>query len=547
MSTQKRIDLQCVHCGHVMSYERPVNACTRCGESVLRARYDLAALRKSGWIDKIIAREPGVWRYHELLPIFDTENIVSMGEGGTPLLHARNLGMVLGLRKLYIKDERQGPTASFKDRQASVAISVMREQKISESVVASTGNVAIAYAAFAARAGIKLWAFLTSMVPGEKMREAAIYGGEVIKVTGTYDQTKVVANSFAQSRSLYLDRGIKSIAAVESMKTMAFEIAQQLGWRSPDWFIQAVSGGMGPIGVAKGFEELVELGLVDKGPALGVVQSAGCAPMVRAFKSGRTVATPVENPQTVIATLSTGDPGRAYQILLDLIAQNGGTMEDATDEEAFNAMRLLARTEGLSVEPATAVAFAGLIKLARHGIIRPDEVVIVNCSGHTFPVEKQILGDQYAKQVDVTEQSKRISLPEEGLLAALEQLEERVKRIVIIEDNPDAGRLISRILSVRGKYEIHLANGGAEGVVLVERLEPDLVITDLMMPDIDGFSVINALKADERTADIPIIVLTAKELTVQERERLAGQINSLLQKGSFMDEDLLESIVKALD
>ncbi len=547
MSTQtKRINLQCVHCGLITPYERPVLACPRCGENILKARYDMAALRNSGWIDEIAQREPTMWRYHELLPIFDTANIVSMGEGWTPLLHARNLGMLLGLKQLYIKDERQGPTASFKDRQASVAISVMREQGIGESVVASTGNVAIAYSAYAARAGIKMWTFVTSMVPGEKMREAAIYGGEVIKVTGTYDQAKVVASSFAESRGLYLDRGIRSIAAVESMKTMAFEIAQQLGWRSPDWFVQSVSGGMGPIGVAKGFEELIELGLVDKIPSLAVVQSTGCAPMVRAFKNSQRVATPVEHPQTVIATLSTGNPGRAYELLYDLIGQNGGAMEDATDEEAFNATKMLARTEGLSVEPATAVAFAGLIKLARRGIIKPDQVVVINCSGHTFAVEKQILGDQFARQVDVSEQGKRVSVPEEGLLSALEQMEEQIHRVVVIDDNPSAVRLVERLLMARGKYEVHTAHGGAEGIVLVERVKPDLVITDLMMPDIDGFRVIDALKADENMHDIPIIVLTAKELTVRERERLSGQIDKLLQKGSFMDQDLLQSIVDAL-
>lgn len=546
VKSTKRIEMQCTYCDWVADYDRPINACPKCGENILRAHYDLTALRKSGWIDQVLQREPGLWRYHELLPLYDTNNIVTMGEGGTPLLHARNLGEQLGLKHLYIKDERQGPTASFKDRQASVAVSVMRERGLKEAVVASTGNVAIAYSAFAARAGIKIWAFLTSLVPGEKMREAALYGGEVIKVTGTYDQTKVVANGFAKSRGLYVDRGIKSIAAVESMKTMAFEIAQQLGWRSPDWFIQAVSGGMGPIGVAKGFQELKDLGIIDTVPSLGVIQSEGCAPMVRAFKAGKNVATPVENPETVIATLSTGDPGRAYEQLQMLIMQNGGTMEDATDEEAFHALRTLARTEGLSVEPATAVAFAGLFKLVRRGIIKPDQVVVMNCSGHTFPVEKQILGEQFARDIDVTEQSGKISVPAEGLLSALEQMDTRSRRILVIEDNADAGRLIQRILMMQGNYEVHLATGGAEGVVMVERLKPDVVITDIMMPDIDGFSVINALKADPNTAHIPIIVLTAKELTSQERARLSGQIERLLQKGSFMDEELLQSIVSAI-
>jgi CheY-like chemotaxis protein len=133
-----------------------------------------------------------------------------------------------------------------------------------------------------------------------------------------------------------------------------------------------------------------------------------------------------------------------------------------------------------------------------------------------------------------------------GLLSALEQMEERIHRVVVIDDNPSAVRLVERLLMARGKYEVHTAHGGAEGIVLVERVKPDLVITDLMMPDIDGFRVIDALKADENMHDIPIIVLTAKELTVRERERLSGQIDKLLQKGSFMDQDLLQSIVDAL-
>ncbi|HLY29193.1 MAG TPA: threonine synthase, partial [Aggregatilineales bacterium] len=544
---KKVINLECVHCGHVVPYEKPLAACPVCGENILKARYALDALRESNWIEEVVTRPPGLWRYHELLPLYDTRNIVSLGEGWTPLLHARNLGRELGLNNLYIKDERQGPTASFKDRQASVAISAMREQGITEAVVASTGNVAISYSAYAASAGIKIWSFLTSMVPNEKMREAAIYGGEVIKVTGTYDQTKVVAASFAESKGLFMDRGIKSVAAIESMKTMAFEIVEQLGWRSPDWFVCSVSGGMGPIGVAKGFEELIALGVMDRTPALGIVQSEGCAPMVRAFKNGQRVATPVENPQTLIATLATGNPGRAYELLYDLINNNGGAMEAASDEEAFHATRLLARTEGLSVEPATAVAFAGLEKLARLGIIKPNDVVVINCSGHTFPVETQILGERFAKQVDVPRESERIMMPEEGLISALDRMDERaIQHVVVIEDNPAAARLISRILQAHGNYDVHLAEGGAEGILLVERLNPELVITDLMMPDIDGFKVIDALKGADATRHIPIIVLTAKELTVRDRERLSGQVDGLLQKGSFMDEDLLQSIVDAL-
>lgn len=547
VAQDKHIELYCTNCGLVTLYDCRLRVCSRCGESILEARYDLDVLRRSYWEDHILRRKPGVWRYHELLPLFDVNHIVSMGEGGTPLLKAQNLGLMLGLNNLYMKDERQGPTGSFKDRQATVAISVLRECGIEEAVVASTGNVAIAYAAYAARAGIKLWAFLTSQVPGEKMREVALYGAEVIKVTGTYDATKAIAARFAQTKNVFLDQGIKTIAAIESMKTMAYEIAEDLGWRAPDWFIQGVSGGMGPIGVAKGFEELMQMGMVDKVPSIGIVQSEGCAPMVRAYKAGQRIAVPVENPQTVIATLSTGRPGRAYELLWSLMQKYGGAAESASDEEAFEAMRLLARVDGLSVEPATAVTFAGLFKMVRNGTIRPDDVVVINCSGHTFPVEKQILGDQWARQVDVSRASGAVSLPEEGLLSALEQVEGSIRRVAVIEDNLDAARLISRILQTQGSYQVDIATDGISGIELVRQTMPDVIFTDLMMPGMDGFQFIEMLKADQVLSRIPVIVLTAKELTPSERERLSNQITALLQKGGFLDEDLLQSIIKSLN
>ncbi|HLV33707.1 MAG TPA: pyridoxal-phosphate dependent enzyme, partial [Spirillospora sp.] len=403
--------------------------------------------------------------------------------------------------------------------------------------------------------GIKVWGFFPSLTPGDKMREAAIYGAEVIKITGTYDQTKEVAAHFARSKGLFLDRGIKSVAAIEAMKTMAYEIAEQLGnelegghrWRSPDWFIQGVSGGMGPIGVGKGFREMYDFGIVDKMPAMGIVQSSGCAPMVEAYKRGQRIATPVENPQTIIATLATGNPGRAYEMLYDYVADYGGHFVSANDEEAFSAIRILARNDGLSVEPATGVTFAGLFKMVQRGIIKPDDVVVVNCSGHTMPVETQILGEQWQHSVDLSVRSPQPVLPEEGLLSALEQVESLVKRIVVVEDNRDAARLIQRILEARGKYEVHVAHEGGSGIDIIRNIRPDLVITDLMMPGVDGFSVIDTMKADPEMSRIPIVVVTAKELTAKERARLSGQINMLLQKGSFIDEEFVESLVSELE
>jgi threonine synthase len=549
------IELECINCHTRLPLDRNLSGCPQCGEVILEARYDLGRFHVADWLAAIQRRQPDLWRYREVLPITDSAHIVSMGEGGTPLIKSTALAASLGLKHLYIKDERQGPTASFKDRQATVAISALHEMGVNELVVASTGNVAIAYAAYCARAGIKLWAFFPSLTPGEKMREAALYGAEVIKITGTYDQTKELAARFARSKGIFLDRGIKSVAAIEAMKTMAYEIAEQLGyeledgkrWRSPDWFLQAVSGGMGPIGVGKGFQEMKRFGLVSKLPAIGAVQAVGCAPMVEAFERGQRIATPVEHPSTIITALATGNPGRAYELLMDYVRQNGGHFTSVTDEEAFKTSLLLARTEGISVEPATAVTFVGLIRMVREGIIKPDDVVVINCSGHTVSVEKQILGDHWQQTVDLPDTPDYAPpLPEEGLLSALEQVESQIHRIMVVEDNTDAARLIQRILQSRGSYEVYLAHNGAEGVQAIRELKPDLVITDLMMPDMDGFKMIDLLKADPRTATIPIVVVTAKDLTVKERARLSGQINLLLQKGSFIDEEFVQSLVNKL-
>ena len=567
----KRVWAECPSCLHREPLERPGLTCPACGGEWLDAAYEYESLSRR-WRDRIAARPFSLWRYWDLLPLRDEANILAMGEGGTPLLHATNLGLMLGRSHIYVKDERQGPTGSFKDRQAALAISVMKEQGITEAVVASTGTVAISYSAYSALAGIKLWAFLTSSVPADKMREVALYGSEVIKVTGTYDQTKKVAADFAERKGLHLDRGLKSFAAKESMKTVSFEIAEQLGWRldgggsaqgagsiyppilnshlplfrAPDWYVQAVSGGLGPIGVWKGFKELHEMGLIDRLPKLACIQAAGCAPMVNSFEKGLEVAEPVRNPQTLITTVATGYPGLAYTFLRKVILEHGGAFEAATDDEAFRAMHVMAKMDGISMEPASGLAFAGLFKMVSAGVVKPQDVVVVNCSGHTFPVEKHLLGDAWARNLDASE-GERAGLTEEGLLTSLDSLDTRVQRIAIIEDDADARRLLRRVLQARGDYQIFEAEGGRQGIDLVRRYRPDLVLLDLMMPDVDGFEVLETIRADGELAETRIIVITAKSLTANERRRLSGQIELLLQKGSFMDDDLLEDILETLE
>lgn len=549
---------RCLDCERVTKFDQSSPACPQCGSYWREAIYDYKQI--ANLLPLRVQQRPfNLWRYQELLPLQNLNNAIFLGEGGTPLLHAANLGSMLGNPNIYIKDERQNPTSSFKDRQAAVAIAMYKEVGVNELVCASTGNVAIAYSAYAARASIRLWAFLTSLVPSEKMREVAIYGTRVIKVTGTYDDTKLLAEQFAQKSGFHLDLGSRSIACIEAMKTIAFEVCEQLGdinnirsitqtaapprWQAPDWYFQSVSGGMGPLGVIKGFIELQKMALTSSVPKLGVIQVAGCDPMVRAWKTGKSVAESINSPQTLISTLATGNPGRTYTELFQrMIAHNGGEFEQVTDEEAFRAMHLLAKMEGISVEPAAAVAFAGLIKLIRSGVVRSDEVVVVNCTGHTMPIESHILGNSINSQIETSISGQYLD-QEEGLLAALTNIDlERYPNIVIADDEPNVRRLIKRILLSQGNYTLHEAADGKSAVDLVTNVRPDLVILDLMMPEVDGFSVLDILQSQKETRDIPVIVITAKELTTREKERLKGRIQSLMQKGDFASDGLLDEV-----
>ena len=531
------------------------SACPQCGSPWLDAHYDYEAIA-SVWQGGVGNRTGTLWRYRELLPIQLTYPDISMGEGWTPFERLIQYEALFNHRgHIYVKDERAQPTNSFKDRQAALAVMAMKQQGITECVLASTGNAAVAYAAYCARAGIKLWLFLTSLVPAEKMREAALYGCEVIKVSGTYDETKKVAAEFARRKHIHHDRGAKAVPGKESMKTLAFEIAEQLAlkeqpdnpgtWQAPDWYLQGVSGGIGPLGVWKGFSELRQMGLIDKMPKLGIIQAAGCSPMVTAFHEGQETADAVE-PQTLIHVLATGDPGMSYQLLRAACLSNGGTMVAVEDGEAFAAMRKIASKGGLSVEPATAVAFAGLEKMLTDGTIGKDEAVVVNCSGHTFPVESHILGDQYDRYVLDLQLHDNVSITTDGLGAALQNLTEQVTTIVVVDDNSQDRRLIRRLLNSYKKYRIYDARDGKHALEVILDRKPDLVITDLTMPEMDGYELLETLKANPETAHIPVVVVSAKTLTAHDRQKLGAYTQSIWAKGGLDNHRLVADVIDTL-
>ncbi len=549
--------LVCQECGAEHAPEVMRLTCEQCGSGWLNARYDYATVAPL-WQDLTAfrSRERSLWRYGELLPISEPDPTISLYEGYTPLIRLVQYEQIYDHPHIYVKDERQNPTGSFKDRQAALMVTALKQAGITECVLASTGNAAAAYAAYCARAGIKLWLFLTSLVLSDKMREAALYGTEVVKVSGTYDETKQIAAEFAKRRGIYFDRGAKTIPGKESMKTLAFEIAEQLGlqydraeqrWRSPDWYIQAVSGGIGPLGVWKGFSELYEMGLIDKLPKLGIVQAAGCAPMVQAFQDGKATAAAVV-PQTLITVLSTGDPGMSYVFLREAALAHGGTMIAIEDGETFAAMRRVASKAGLSVEPATAVAFAGLEKMLTDQIIHPDEVVVVNCSGHTFPAESHILGDQYLinLQINTPSQMTAAALPDEGLGAAFRQIDEQVTTILVVDDNPNDRRLIRRLLKANKQYRIFEASDGIEAMRVAAEELPDLIVADLTMPNMDGFTLLENLKTNPKLAKIPVVVVSAKALTAGDRDLLDRYSESVWTKGDYSTRQLVDHIVQTV-
>lgn len=539
----KLLSLECVECGNQQPYQAFAEmVCESCQSHWLEAYYDYASFKRD-LLRGLPGRPTNLWRYQDVLPIAAPASLDLIDAGGTPLHHSRAYAQSLEHGLLYIKDERNGPTGSFKDRQAAVSVAAMLEAGIYECVIASTGNAGVAYAAACARAGIKLWVFMTDLVPKAKLREAALFGAEVIKVDGNYDQTKQIAANFATRRGFFLDRGAHSLPAREAFKTIAYEIVEQLGWQAPDWYVQAVSGGLGPLGVYRGFQELYLMGLIDRIPALAVIQAEGCAPMVQAFKAGRSEAEPVV-PNTKIAILTTGDPGETYTQLWHTIQRYGGVMEAVSDEEAFGSMHTLAGTEGMAVEPAAAVAFAGLEKMIRQGQIAGNESVVVNCSGHTFPVEKHVLGDQW--RVDIHLSDDQTSVPREGLQAALEHLDEKTTTVLLIDDNPDDALLLRRLLESQKSYRVFRAGDGVDGLEQARTRLPNLITLDLTMPRLDGFAVLDALKSDSRTQHIPVIIITARDVSSVERSRLDEHAVALYQKGSLSPRAFVDNVVHIL-
>ena len=360
---------------------RPQHLCA-CGSPLL-ARYDLPALARTWSRAALRDRPPTLWRYREVLPAAAGGAPVSLGEGFTPLLHAPRLGAELGMDRLYVKDESANPTNSFKARGLSVAVTRARDLGARTLSVPSAGNAGNALAAYAAQAGLVARVFMPRDVKEPFIRECELYGADVTLVDGLITDAGRLAATQAAEAGWYDVSTLKEPYRIEGKKTMAYELAEQLDWEWPEWFIYPTGGGTGIVGMWKAFAELEQLGWMPRGrrPRLAAVQAAGCAPIVRAFEAGTARAAPWSGARTVADGLRVPAAIGDFLILQALRA-SGGAAVAVEDDQMVAAMRDLGRLEGISAAPEGGATLCALRVLLRQGVVdRADRVVLFNTGG----------------------------------------------------------------------------------------------------------------------------------------------------------------------
>ncbi len=382
----KKIFLQCREC-HKQYDSTFKYICDDCF-GPLDVHYEFPEITK----ESFNGREQTYWRYFELLPIVDKSNIVSINAGMTPLVKAEKLGKELGLNNLYVKNDSVNPTFSFKDRPAGVAISKAKEFGLKSVGCASTGNLASATAAHAAKAGFPCYIFAPSDIEHAKIAQALSYGCEYISVDGTYDDANRIAAQIGDSKGVGVVNINMRSYYVEGSKTLAYEVAEQLGWKVPDQLVVPTGSGAMLNAICKGFEELESVSLIDKVSTMHMncAQPRGCAPIVNAFKKNITDVTPVENPDTVAKSLAIGDPGDGRYVLKRL-KQYNGIAEETNNKEILDAILLLAKTEGIFTEPAGGVSVSVVKKMVEDGKIDKDETVVCYVTGNGLKATESIM------------------------------------------------------------------------------------------------------------------------------------------------------------
>ncbi|TAK21521.1 MAG: threonine synthase [Chloroflexota bacterium] len=384
------LGLKCRECGHCQPLEAQY-VCEDCF-GPLEVEYDYDVIRDLVSPERIARGPATIWRYRDLLPV-EGDDVVDIGGGFTPLLRSNNLARKLGLRELWIKNDSVNPSYSFKDRVVSVASTRARELGYKVLSCASTGNLACSVAAHAARAGMRACVFIPAGLEAGKILGAAIYNPTLIAVDGHYDDVNRLCSEIADNYDdwAFVNINIRPYYA-EGSKTLAFEVAEQLGWRAPDHVVVPIGSGSLFSKVWKGFNELQQVGLISNGPPrMSAAQASGCAPVVNAWEAGESVVAPVK-PSGIAKSLALGNPADGYYVL-KLIKQSGGSAAAVTDEEIVAGIKMLAETEGIFTEAAGGVTIAVLKRLVENGTIRPDEATVAYVTGNGLKTQEAVANE----------------------------------------------------------------------------------------------------------------------------------------------------------
>lgn len=368
--------LECPKCKECYSTDHSINLC-KCGSPLL-VKVNMVQVKKVLNMPKLVQRCFNLWRYIELLPV-NEENIISLGEGGTPLYKLNNMGKKLELVNLYLKDEGLNPTGTFKARGASVGISKVKELGISEICMPTAGNAGGAWASYAAKAKIKAHIYMPKDAPDLAKKESYLAGAEVKLIDGLISDAGSMSSKASNKYGWFDVATLKEPYRIEGKKTMGFEIAEQMNWEIPDWVIYPAGGGVGLIGIWKAILELEELGWTNgKRPKMVAVQADGCAPIVRAYNAGEKESVFWENAQTIAGGIRVPKALGDF-LVLDAIYKSGGCAIAVSDDDIVDAMKEMAVEEGLFICPEGAANLVALKKLiAENAINNVDKVVLLN-------------------------------------------------------------------------------------------------------------------------------------------------------------------------
>lgn len=374
----KTYHLACYHCGRKHAETESVTECVKCG-GPLETYYDYEEIERRLNFHALKTAPISAMKYVPFYPIDNFKTIISLEEGGTPLIHAKNLGKKLGLKNLYIKNEGVNPTGVFKDRGTMVEVTKAKELGAKAICLASTGNMAASVAAYASAAKIPCYVLVPEGTPIGKLAQTLTFGARVIQIRSDYSRCAQLASEMAKKFGYYLagDYTFRT----EGQKSQGYEIVEQLFWKSPDYIVCSVGNGTNLHAIYKGIKEFHMLGLIDKLPKIIVAQTTGCNPLVQAFRKKKKDFIKVEKPNTVASAMAVGQPSDARKILED-VYESGGFCDEVTDEYLLKAQQELAREEGIFSEPSGALSYAVAKKLAEEGAFKADDVIVVSACGN---------------------------------------------------------------------------------------------------------------------------------------------------------------------